>query len=518
MTDASTGFDPVAVAMRILAERGVAPPGSAGAPPPPAPSPPVPAPAAAGSAPRPVLLPDSLTDRGNAKLFVELYRTEYRHVPGLGWYRWSGYRWESDEDDTVVWAAGEMAEQLAEHDPAGVHGTSALRQNRRRALSTAGMKALLAQAKSAPGMVLNAASLDAEPYALCTPAGVVDLRTGRISTPDPNRDNHSRSTSVAPQAVPALRWESFLRDTFGSDAEGAEMIDFLHLLLGYSITGDVGAQVMPFLYGLGKNGKSVLLDVMMKLLGDYADAAPPGFLMAKPFEGHPTELAELHGRRVIVCSELKPGDRFDEARVKLLTGGDRIKARRMRQDFFSINPTHKLWLLGNHRPEVGTGGFAFWRRIRMIPFERVVPDHCKVDNLADSLVRDEGAAILNWLIDGARRYLTGEKDLTGPDRVRVATTAYAETEDHMGRFLTERCRLEIGLRAEQTMLYRAYRTWCLAEGINPVTSRAFAARIRETLGMGSPRQMLTSNQRKFYPGIGLHDSSEGDFPEGEVTM
>ncbi|GAA3126012.1 hypothetical protein GCM10020254_86760 [Streptomyces goshikiensis] len=116
------------------------------------------------------------------------------------------------------------------------------------------------------------------------------------------------------------------------------MTDFLHLMLGYSITGDVGAQVMPFLFGSGKNGKSVLLDVLMKLLGDYADAAPPGFLMARTFEGHPTELAELHGRRVIVCSEVKPGDKFDEARVKLLTGGDRIKARRMRQDFFSFAP------------------------------------------------------------------------------------------------------------------------------------------------------------------------------------
>nr|AHF81563.1 putative DNA primase/helicase [Streptomyces netropsis] len=142
------------------------------------------------------------------------------------------------------------------------------------------------------------------------------------------------------------------------------------------------------------------------------------------------DLAELHGRRVIVCSEVKPGDKFDEARVKLLTGGDRIKARRMRQDFFSFEPTHKLWLLGNHRPEVGTGGFAFWRRMRLIPFERVVSDDRKIDNLADILVTEEGPGILNWLIEGARRYLAGDKDLTGPQRVRIATTAYAETEDH----------------------------------------------------------------------------------------
>lgn len=314
---------------------------------------------------------------------------------------------------------------------------------------------MLNQAKSAPGMALRPDRLDADAdaYALCTPLGIVDLRTGLLTAPDPNKDFHSRSTTVGPKPQPTPRWQRFVDDTFGDDAEGREMIDYLHLLLGYSITGDVGAQILPFLWGTGKNGKSVLLDVMMKLLGDYADAAPPGFLMAKPFEGHPTDLAELHGRRVYVCSEIKSEDKFDEARVKHLTGGDRIKARRMRQDPFSFEPTHKLWLLGNHKPEVGTGGFAFWRRMRLIPFERVVSDDRKIDNLADLLVAEEGPGILSWLIDGARRYLAGDRDLTGPVRVRIATSAYAETEDHTGRLYEECCQLGPGLRAEQTALY-----------------------------------------------------------------
>ncbi|MFE1856389.1 phage/plasmid primase, P4 family [Streptomyces sp. NPDC059489] len=456
------------------------------------------------------LLPDTLSDRGNAKLFVRLYANDYRHVPGIGWYRWDTTRWQIDEDDTVLWAAGDLAENIAGHDPRGVFTSSALHQHRRRALSTTGINAMLTQAKSAPGMVLNAALLDADPYALCTPDGIVDLRTGLVKTPDPNKDFHSRSTSVGPQHVAAPRWERFLTDTFGDDTEGQEMISYLQLLLGYSVTGDVGAQVLPFLFGSGKNGKSVLLDVLMKLLGDYADAAPPGFLMARPYEGHPTDLAELHGRRVIVCSEVKPGDKFDEARVKLLTGGDRIKARRMRQDFFSFQPTHKLWLLGNHRPEVGTGGFAFWRRMRLIPFERVVPDDRKIDNLADILVTEEGPGILGWLIDGARRYLAGGRDLSGPERVRIATTAYAETEDHTGRFYEEACITAPELRAEQTALYAAYKVWCHNEGAPAMSSRAFAARTRELVGLASPKEMILSNQRKHYPGIGLLTDEEGE--------
>lgn len=456
------------------------------------------------------VLPESLTDRGNAKLFVERFSRQFRHVDGLGWFCWDGYRWQrTGGEKAALWAAGEMGEVMPDSDPQGRFSERELSTHRRRTLSTAGMEALLTQAKASPRLSVAPDSLDGDPYALCTPTGVVDLHTGLLHPPDPEQGCHSRATSVSAQAMPIPRWQRFLEDTFGDDAEGREMIDFLHLMLGYSVTGDVGAQVLPFLHGEGKNGKSVLLDVMIQILGDYADAAPPGFLMDRgSFSEHSTELTELHGRRLVVCSELKPNDKFDEARVRLLTGGDKIKARRMRQDFFSFSPTHHLWLLGNHRPEVSTGGFAFWRRIRLIPFERVVPDERKIDNLAFELVRDEGPGILHWLVQGAKRYLTTRDPLTGPDRVRIATRAYATTEDHIGRFLAECCtnntEPSAGLRVEQGLLYAAYSTWCLAgEGIRPTSTRTFALRVRQEVGLSSPAEMIKSNGRKYYPGIGL---------------
>lgn len=254
---------------------------------------------------------------------------------------------------------------------------------------------------------------------------------------------------------------------------------------------------------------------MTQILGDYAQAAPPGFLMEKgKFSEHSTELTELHGRRIVVCSELKPNDKFDESRVKLLTGGDRIMARRMRQDYFSFNPTHKLWLLGNHRPEVGTGGHAFWRRIRLIPFERVVSATRKIDNLAKELVQSEGPGILQWLIEGAKLYLATRDPLAGPATVRSATEAYATTEDHIGRFLTECCttdspdkspdRAPGDLRVEQGLLYATYSSWCSAgEGIRPATARAFATRVRQELSLASPADMMKSSGKKYYPGLGL---------------
>ncbi|MEU6381649.1 phage/plasmid primase, P4 family [Streptomyces sp. NPDC046909] len=461
---------------------------------------------------RPVgLFPDELTDRAMAKLFARIFADRFRHVEGLGWYTWDEYRWKRvGGEKAAIWAAGDLAEQIPRTDPRGLFSDGQLQAHRRRTQSTAGVKALLQQAQAAPGLSLDPDVLDGDIYVLCTPAGVVDLKTGELRKPDPLTDMHSRATTVAPQLMATPRWDRFLSDTFGDDDKGRETISFLHLLLGYSVTGDVGAQVLPFLWGSGANGKSVLLDVMMQILGEYANAAPPGFLMDQgKFAEHSTELTELHGRRIVVCSELKPNDKFNEARVKLLTGGDAITARRMRQDFFTFTPTHKLWLLGNHKPEVGTGGHAFWRRMRLIPFERKVPNHRKIDNLAAELVRDEGPGILQWLIDGARLYLSTRDSLDGPASVRLATAAYERTEDHIGRFLAERCtmgedgRPDPRLRVEQKLLYVTYTRWCADEGIQSATSRAFAGRIRQELGLASPAEMIKNNDRKLYPGLAL---------------
>jgi putative DNA primase/helicase len=494
MSSAQGGFDAAAAAQQMLELEGIAPAT-------------LPTQATNSRRSSGDLLPRDLSDRGNARLFASLYSDRFRHVEGLGWYQWDTWRWKRvGGEKAALWEAGEMADRLATTDPSGRFSDRDLIAHRRRAQSTSGLKALLHQAKASPELSLDPDVLDGDPYALCTPGGVVDLRTGRMHTPDPHRDLHSSSTQVAPSAMDTPRWFKFLTDTFGTDDRGRELVDFLHLLLGYSITGDVGGQVLPFLWGKGANGKSVLLDVMIQIMGDYADAAPPGFLMDKgAFSEHSTELTELHGRRIFVCSELKADDKFDEARVKLLTGGDKIKARRMRQDFFSFTPTHKLWLLGNHRPEVITGGHAFWRRIRLIPFTQVVPDHRKIDNLAAVLVAEEGPGILHWLIQGAIRFLATRDPLTGPASVRMATAAYEATEDHVGRFLKEACKIDLGsdLRAEQGQLYAAYAAWCHGETTRADTPRAFAGRVRQELGLASPADMAKSSGKKYYPGIAL---------------
>ncbi|MFE1444096.1 phage/plasmid primase, P4 family [Streptomyces sp. NPDC058739] len=356
------------------------------------------------------LLPSSLTDHANAHLFARIYEARFRHVAGLGWLTWDGFRWmRTGGERAAMRAIAEMALHFPDTDPRGVYSRQELAQHRDRTLSTTGMKTLLARAKAFPWLNLKPAALDGNRYTLCTPAGIVDLRTGQLRKPDRSRDLHSRVTQIAPQAMPTPRWSRFLADTFGDESKGQEMIEYLRLLLGYSITGDVSAGLLPFLYGTGRNGKSVLLDTVSAILGDYAVVAPPGFPDAWGSSG----LIELHGRRLVVCSETRANSPFDQARVRLLTGADMIKAPRMAQDTFSFHPTHHVWLLGNQCPQVPAEDVAFWHRIRLLPFSRTVAaDRC-VDNLAFELVRDEGPGILQWLIGGAVRCLSGRYLLDG---------------------------------------------------------------------------------------------------------
>lgn len=454
-----------------------------------------------------LLLPESLTDWGMAHLFLSVYGDYYRYVRDMGWYRWADYRWLPDSNTTGIrYSAMQLANSMPRRDPRTDENVrypdGEMARYRKRALSAAGAAALVKMAETLPELTLEPEELDSDPYALCTPGGVVDLRTGGMVPASPSQ-SHTHATAVTPRVMPTPMWNRFLTDTFGDDDAGEEMKTYLQSLCGYSISGDQAAQILAFLYGLGQNGKSVLVDVLLSLLGEYADSAPPNFLMASPYADHPTELADLQGRRLVVCSEINQGSRFDEAKFKLLTGGDRIKARRMYENFYSFAPTHKLWLVGNHRPVVQAGGFGFWRRMRIIEFNRIVPSELVVDNLGHRLVESEGPGILQWLVDGAKQYFNGKDlQLNGPQRVRLATQDYEESEDSVGRFLKDCCVIGSEYRVLQPHLGKAYRAWCQSEGLTPVSPRDLGGAVRQKLHIPSGELPKTNGQR-YFPGLGL---------------
>jgi putative DNA primase/helicase len=469
-----------------------------------------PAPATDGTAalavdePAPEPSPETYTrtDDGNALRLVDRHAHEIRYCPQRGWLTWDGHRWAWDERGHVSELARDIARSLPE-------GEGDL-QHKARSLSARGLESMVKVARTDPRVVAPLNTLDAKPWQLNTPAGVVDLRTGQVSAPDPEQ-LHTRSTSVAPDfEQPAPRFHAFLDDTFGGDPD---LITYVQRLLGLSLIGEVREQILPFAFGEGANGKSTLADTVMRLAGigetGYAISAPSEMLLASSANSHPTEIARLAGARLVVASELDDGQRFAEARIKMLTGRDIITGRFMRQDFFSFAPTHTLWLLGNHRPAVRTGGPAFWRRLRLVPFLNTVPEHLRDTGLEEYLVDHEGPAILAWLIQGAADY--ARHGLPTPAAVQQATEEYQGEQDTIARFVADCCVLGMpgtpGMQTPSGALRGAYEAWCQQEGEEePVSAKKFAS----TLQKPPYNVRADRNSRfRFFDGIALRTEGAG---------
>jgi putative DNA primase/helicase len=440
--------------------------------------------------------PYTRTDDGNALRLVDQHADQIRYCPQRGWLTWDGHRWAWDDRGHVAELARDIARSLPE-------GEGDL-QHKARSLSARGLESMVKVARTDPRIVAPVDTLDASPWQLNTPAGVVNLRTGTIGAPDPAA-LHTRTTTVAPDPEhPAPRWAQFLADTFGADPE---LITYVQRLFGLSLVGTVLEQVLPFAFGEGANGKSTLADTVMKLVGigdtGYAISAPSEMLLASSSSNHPTEIARLAGARLVVASELDDGQRFAEARIKMLTGRDIITGRFMRQDFFSFAPTHTLWLLGNHRPAVRTGGPAFWRRLRLVPFLNTVPEHLRDTGLEEYLVDREGPAILAWLIRGAADY--AQHGLTTPAAVQTATEEYQGEQDTVARFVADMCTLgtpgTLTMQTASAALRDAYDAWCQQEGEEPVSAKKFASTLqRAPYNVHSAR----NSRFRFFDGIRLN--------------
>lgn len=430
------------------------------------------------------------SEDGHAQAIIAAYGDVIRFCPERGrWLVWSGttWRWQAEDGGLVREYAKTIARALPDDDNGAI-------AHKRKALSAAGTSGALRQARTDPRITVEPGDLDAWAWELNTPDGIIDLTTGELRAADPAH-LHTQITSCTPDpTADQTAWHQFLHETFDGDTE---LIGYLQRLVGYSAVGEVGPHVLPFCVGSGGNGKGVFLEAVTGVLGDYATSAPSGFLMAGQ-QQHETEIARLAGRRMVLCSEVNDGDRFDEAKVKLLTGGDSLTARFMRADHFTFTPTHQLWLMGNHRPEVRAGGDSFWRRLRQVDFRHTVPEERRIDGLQRILAGQHGPAVLAWIVAGAVAYHRG--GLAEPDSVKVATAEYAHDQDTVGRFLEERCHLGGGpqVQTKAGVLRAAYERWCGEAGETPVSAKAFGIALRRT-GIEASR----TKQCRLYNGVAL---------------
>ena len=234
--------------------------------------------------------------------------------------------------------------------------------------------------------------------------------------------------------------------------------------------------------------------------------APDGFLMSGRDSAHPTEIARLRGARLAVCSEQTSGKRFDESKVKRLTGGDLLTGRFMRADFFDFAPSHLLWVLSNHLPAVREGGPSFWRRVRLIPFNHVVPKGERVPDLHEQLLKDEGPAILGRAVRGAAEVLAnGLKD---PAAVLAATEDYRISEDTLASFVRDECLLGEHWWETVSDLRLRYEQHCSEMGAEALSTKAVGMRLASEYGIKHDR--LSRPARRIYRGIKLQTQDESD--------
>ena len=405
------------------------------------------------------------TEFGDADRFVDAHGANVRYCADWQkWLAWDGLRWRPDAEHVVaelakqtlrgLWEQARTYEDEQERAKRGKHAISAQREPY--------MRHVLTLARSAPPLPIYSSALDTNGMLLTCANGTLDLRTCSLRDAD-RADLITRLAPVRydPQARADL-WECFLRRVLPDD----EVRWFVQRAAGYALTADVSEQCFFFLHGSGANGKSVLLTTLQAVMGEYALQAAPDLLLTKRSDGVPTDVAELKGRRLVATIEIDEGRRIAEGLVKQMTGGDRLKGRFMRQDFFEFPPTHKIWIAANHKPIIRGTDLAIWRRVMLVPFDVTIPEEERDAHLTEKL-RAELSGILNWCVLGCQDWR--ENGLQAPQAVKAAVQSYRIEQDVIGRFIEERCVCGHGKVVNATRLFQAYRSWCESQGEKPTT-------------------------------------------------
>ena len=296
----------------------------------------------------------------------------------------------------------------------------------------------------------------------------INLKTGEQYAPRPE-DYCTKIAPVAPGGDCPL-WRSFLARITDNDTE---LQDYLARVVGYCLTGHTHEHALFFLYGTVAHGKSVFTDTVTGMMGDYATAVPIETFLTARGERHPTELAALRGARLVVADETDQGRHWNEGRLKQLTGGGRVSARFVRQDFFTFKPTCKIFIVGNHKPSLRTVDEAIRRRFHLIPFSVTIPKEERDKHLTEKL-KDEWAGILQWAVDGC--LVWRREGLNPPAAVREATDQYLVAEDSFGAWLEEDTEPDAADWAFESSagLFASWKAWAERAGESTGTRKLFA--------------------------------------------
>ena len=417
------------------------------------------------------------TEDALALSFTRRYHRYWRYVAGWGkWLVWDGQRWRTE--DTL--AATDLIRSVCRQ-------TALRADNPRVATKLASAGTVSGVERLARADRRHAATTDewdADPWLLNTQGGVLDLKTGRMR-PHERTDRMTKITTATPGGD-CQTWRQFIDEVTGGDKE---LEFYLQRMVGYALTGSTQEHALFFLYGTGANGKSVFVNTLATILGDYATNAPMDTFMETRTDRHPTDMAGLRGARFVAAIETEQGKRWAESKLKNLTGGDKISARFMRQDFFEFFPQFKLFVAGNHKPAIRNIDEAMKRRLHLIPFTITVPPERRDKNLQQKLLAERDG-ILAWAVQGCLDWQRHGR-LKPPQRVVDATEEYFEAEDALGRWLDERCVRETCAKSLTAELFNDWKQWAEAAGEFVGAQRRFSD------------QLITRGLEKWRNGMGV---------------
>ena len=397
------------------------------------------------------------TDSGAAERLAELYGDKLRYCYGKGWLYYNRKYWDKRRGEAMARTLCKKAaralrkealdaEDLKEREAIEKYACT-LEQSHK-------ITATLKEAQHTAQFESYPNDFDSDQSAFNVQDGTVDLRTGKLQPHTPA----DMITFCAPvnhdeNALCPL-WKKTLLEIF----KGNEvLVSYVQRIFGMCLTGDVHEQILLVFYGIGRNGKNVVLDTFTGLMGDYACEAAPTLLTSRSgFNEHPTEIADLCSRRLVIACETQKDGKLKADTVKRLTGNTRLKARFMKKDFFEFDRTFKIIMCTNHRPQVPENTTAIWERLKVVPFDRVFAE-AEQDKMLIHKLKAEWAGILNWAVRGCLEWQ--KNGLQEPDEVGEATWEYQESQNPLDDFFDQCCKFDAFSVTPVSILKEHFEKW-----------------------------------------------------------
>ncbi|MEH7483334.1 phage/plasmid primase, P4 family [Neobacillus drentensis] len=455
-----------------------------------------------------------LSDLGNAERLMYVHGADFRyHIERKKWLHWTGKYWAVDSSNLLNMKAVEIVREL-KSEINFIEGTAEKNlflKHIKRSQAAPRIQAIVQLADSvSKGITVTQSMFDKNDYSLNVANGTIDLKKLKLGKVNKmilskhNRDNyitHYIDVPFNPDAK-CPTWEKFLDDIFMGNKG---MIEYIQRAIGYALTGSNKEEAMFIFYGpKGRNWKSTLVKVVLRLLNNYAATTDPSTFMKSSKTARHT-LAELVGVRFLSTSEVERGEELAVQLIKQITGRDPVEAERKYENPFTYLPTYKIFMLTNNKPGIYERRKAIWERIHLIPFNRYFEDHERDKDL-DAKLEAEMEGILRWVLEGCMEWQ--RQGLNPPPEVRDAVKQYEKEQDIIGQYIQESCSVDAANEEcweAPDRLYQNYKLWCAAGGYIPLNSNNFGLEIKERFPFKSKRVNFKGrNQpKKVYIGIRL---------------